>query len=135
MSQPTEEGGRLGIKRRTVLATAGATAAGLAVIPGSASAHYAFYGCSQVCTHDDGVTRKAVIAREGNCRCEVITDTSDRNDPKANELPQNQDTICYEVTDDRDDIVGICIGGIFHENDNPCAREKADCSDINCDGC
>lgn len=128
---PDENGARGGINRRQLLKAAGAGAAAIAALPGSANAHAVFYGCSQVCTHSPGTNRRAVVVtEEGNCECRELT-PSDRNDPKSGHM-KGDDVICYEYDADTEEaVVGLiyCSGGspVYIENDNPCAKNKKDC--------
>lgn len=143
------------ISRRSVLKAAGAGAAGIAVIPGSASAHGVFYGCSQVCTHEDaeplpgvgGSGRKAVVynTETEQCECRPITATSNRNDPRSRELRDidpNDNVYCYEVAQN-ETIVGICTSSGFNRNDNLSGTDSTsngrcvhqDCSNVDCSSC
>lgn len=105
----------------------------MAAIPGSASAHAVFYGCSRVCTHSPGTNRTAVVAKNGECECRELT-PSDRKDPAAHGMP-GDDVICYEAAPD-EVVVGLIYysGGecVYIENTNRCAESKIDCG---CEDC
>lgn len=112
--------------RRTVLQIAGGTAAGLAVVSGTASAHQSqFYGCTQVCS---GTMNNLAVVKtaEGDFECRWMDRESER---------RNQDWSgtqhCYELSGDEQAVVGMIEKDRIEDEDGNVTKECVLCENPN----
>lgn len=116
------------INRRRVVKAAGATAAGIAVGSGTASAHEVtedggpvFCGCSQVC---------ACV----NWKADVIVATENDDGSFSCEAVPVEDNFCYEVNEGK--IIALDVhgnGDVYCNPNTNCAGDALEDCEISCD--
>lgn len=123
-----ERDSSIALNRRKVMKAAGATAAGLSVASGRATAHNiteaVFCGCSQVCACGDGEI-DVIVAREtaDGFDCERVTIDDDAN---------TEFQFCYEESDGKVIAIEDGDGTVVCNPHDPCAGDALEECVSNC---